>query len=243
MKNFMKAIGFSITVLIFVTIVLYFVLGITENVCAADRGVTKNVIDKSKVIILVGDSRIMQMSYLNASKRKNYVLVYSNGGGINCINPKKSSLWIGDKLKKVLKNYPKAPVVFSLGVNSNGNPSKNFNRTKIYDYYIKNYPKHTFIISSVGGTAKTIGSYSNKNVKSFNKKLKNKYYTNLYKVKNKTGNNKIYYYDLYSYLKSANLINPGKSYKGTRDGLHYKNNVYTKWLKNLRKFVKDNVKN
>lgn len=63
MKNFMKAIGFSITVLIFVTIVLYFVLKLTETACAADRGVTKNVTNKSEVIILVGDSRIMQMSY------------------------------------------------------------------------------------------------------------------------------------------------------------------------------------
>ena len=232
-KNLILSI-ISIACLVVAIAILFSGIDIVK---AADTDTNNNIIDKSEAIILVGDSRVMQMSYMNSKYKKNFLLVFSNGGGINSIDPKGGSRYIGDLFKKALKKYTKAPVVFSLGVNCNSNPSSNAKRTKIYDYYIKKYPDRIFIISSVGGTGKTTTTYKNSNVKSFNKKLKEKYVDNIDKIKLKTGNNNIYYYDLYTYLKDAELIDPGKSYKGTRDGLHYTNKVYRRWLKDLRSFV------
>ena len=227
MKSNLKSYLISFACLIVIGILIF---TSSNEVFGANTGSKGYIKDKSKVIILVGDSRVMHMSYMNSSTRVNYLLVFSNGGGIKCIDPKGGSRWIGNLFKNALNKYPKAVVVFALGVNGNGNPSNNIKKTSIYDYYIKNYPTHTYIITSVGGTNKKSGSYSNKNVIAFNKKLKKKYLDN-------NTNRNVYYYDLYSYLADSGLINPGKSNKGTRDGLHYKNNVYKRWLKDLRRFV------
>ena len=229
MKNLKNTI-LSIISIICLSIAIGIIFTSVNKAFAANTGTKANVKDKSKVIILVGDSRVMHMSYMNASSRKNYVLVFSNGGGIGSINPNGGSRWIGNLLVKAIKKYPKAVVVFALGVNGNGNPSNNYSKTKTYDYYIKHYPDHIFVISSVGGTNKKSGSYSNANVKAFNNKLKKKYLTN-------NTNTRVFYYDLYDYLASSKLIDPGRSNKGTRDGLHYTNNVYKKWLKDLRRYV------
>lgn len=233
LKNFLCSM-LSICCLVVIGVIIF---GAFNEANAADRATKGYINDKSKVVILVGDSRVMQMSYMNSNNRKNFLLVFSNGGGINCINPNGGSRWIGNLLESALKKYPKAPVVFALGVNSNGNPTSNAKRTKVYDYYIKNYPSHTYIISTVGGTGKKTGSYKNSNVVSFNKKLKEKYVTGIDNIRKKTNNKNIYFYDLYSYLKDAKLLNPGKSNKGTRDGLHYTSTVYKKWLKDLRSFI------
>lgn len=234
MKSNLKSYLISFACLIVIGILIF---TSSNEVFGANTGSKGYIKDKSKVIILVGDSRVMQMSYMNSNNRKNFLLVFSNGGGINCINPNGGSRWIGNLLESALKKHPKAPVVFALGVNSNGNPISNTKRTKVYDYYIKNYPSHTYIISTVGGTGKKTGSYKNSNIVSFNKKLKEKYVTGIDNIRKKTNNKNIYFYDLYSYLKDAKLLNPGKSNKGTRDGLHYTSTVYKKWLKNLRSFI------
>ena len=228
MKGSLKNLILSLISITCLGIVVIIVLGAVDEAYAADIGTKKYITNKSEVIILVGDSRVMQMSYMDQKYRENYVLIFSNGAGIRCIDPNGGPRWIGDRFVKALKKYPNAPVVFELGVNSNSNPNTNFKRTRVYDYYIQNYPSHKFIVSSVGGTNGT-GAYSNSKVISLNKKLKNKYY-------NKIDN--VYFYDLYDYLKSSKLIEPGVSNKGTRDGLHYTNKVYRKWLKDLRKFVK-----
>ena len=206
---------------------VFFVLIFSVKVSANPTGTKKYVTNPKNVIIYVGDSRAMQMGYCNKSERRNFVFVYSNGGNLNSISPKGGSRWIGDRLQKVLRKYPKAPVVFALGVNGNGNPSANVKRTKNYDYYIRNYPSHAYFISTVGGTGKKTGSYKNSKVKTFNRLLKQKY-----------GNNKkVHIYDCYQFLVDSNLLNPGKSNKGTKDGLHYKRNVYVKILKDCRKYV------
>ena len=234
MKSKLKSYLISFACLIAIVILVF---TSSNEVLGADTGSKGYIKDKSKVIILIGDSRVMQMSYLNSKSRKNFLLVFSNGGGISCIDHKGGSRWIGNLLEIALKKYPDAPVVFALGVNGNGNPTNNANKTKVYDFYIKNYPSHLYIISTIGGTAKRTTSYKNSNIVTFNKKLKEKYVDNIEKVRKKTNNKNIYFYDLYKFLKDAKLINPGKSYKGTRDGLHYTNTVYRRWLKDLRSFV------
>lgn len=212
--------------LLFSVMLLVLIFSVSAN--ANPTGVTGYVKNKKKVIIYVGDSRAMQMGYLNKSKRKNFVFVYSNGGSLSCINPKGGSRWIGNLLQRTLKKYPKAPVVFALGVNGNGNPAKNVKRTSYYKYYIKHYPSHDYYISTVGGTGSSaIGSYRNSKVRSFNKKLKKKY----------KNNKKVCIYDCYQFLVQEKLLNPGKSNKGTQDGLHYENRVYAKILKDCRKFI------
>lgn len=158
--------------------IVLFALIIPIKAYAYPTGVKSYVTDRSKVIIYVGDSRAMQMGYLNKNKRKNFVFVYSNGGNLDCINPNGGGRWIGNLLSSTLRKYPNAPVVFALGVNSNGDPSSNLRRTANYDYYIRNYPSHRFIISTVGGTGKIRGSYKNSNVIAFNNLLKKKYRKN-----------------------------------------------------------------
>ena len=206
--------------LILMTILL--ALFCSATIYANPTGVCGYVRDPARVIIYVGDSRAMQMSHLSKNKRQNFVFVFSNGGNLSCINPVKGSRWIGNRLKATLNKYPYAPVVFALGVNGNGNPSSNINRTRNYDYYINNYPTHRYIISTVGGTGKIGGSYKNKNVRLFNTLLKKKYGQ---------------VYDCYQFLEDGRLINPGKNNKGTRDGLHYKNSVYAKILIDCRKKI------
>ena len=96
---------------------------------------------------------------------------------------------------------------------------------------MRKYPNHIYVISNLGGTGSTPkGGYKNSKVISLNKLLKKKYANR--------ENEGIYYYDAYSFLKNNHLINPGKSNKGTRDGLHYQTNVYIKLLKNIKKFIK-----
>lgn len=174
------------------------------------------------------------MTYMNSKFKTNFVFIYCNGGNIGIINYRATN-----QLTDALRKYRKATVIFALGVNGNSNPKRNIKRTKYYDWYIKNYPKHKFVISSVGGTRRKTGSYSNSNVRAFNKLLKRKYKTNVDAVKRTTGNQKIYYFDCYKYLKDNGLINPEKSNKGTRDGLHYTNKVYRKMLRGYRKFVEN----
>lgn len=239
MKENLKNFLFSMLSICCLVVIGVIIFGAFNEANAADRAAKGYIENKYETIILVGDSRVMQCSYLKTKNRKNYMLVFSNGGGISCINPGGGSRWIGDIFKHVLEKYPKAPVVFALGVNGNGNPTNNANRMfKVYEQYMKNYPTHTYIVSTVGGTNKKTGSYKNKNVRTLNAKLKERYVRNIKAVRKKTKNNNIYFYDLYNYLKEAGLTKPGKSNKGTRDGLHYKNNVYKAWLKDLRSFVR-----
>lgn len=237
MKHSVKNIILSVISISCLLIAICIFFGGVDKAYAANIASKGYIKDKSKVIILVGDSRVKQMSYLNAKSRKNFLLVFSSGGGIDAIDPEGGYRWMGDILVSALNKYPYAPVVFALGVNFNGNPINNAKCTTIYDYYIKYYPSHSYIISTVGGTGKRTTPYNNSNVVEFNKKLKEKYVDNIKEVRKSTGNKNIYFYDLYEFLKDAKLINPGKSNKGTRDGLHYKNKVYKGWLKDLRSFV------
>lgn len=207
--------------------VILFIFLCSSGVYASPTGVKEYVNNSKRVIIYVGDSRAMHMGNINKNARKDFVFVYSNGGGISSINPNGGSRWIGNILQRTLKKYPRAPVFFALGVNGNSNPSSNVKRTSYYDYYIRNYPSHQFIISTVGGTGKIGGSYGNKRVRAFNRLLKEKY------AKNK----KVWLYDCYQFLVQSKLINPGKSNKGTKDGLHYKGSVYAKILRDCRIFV------
>lgn len=169
------------------------------------------------------------MTKLRAKNRRNYVVVYSSGGTIDSINPFGGDRWIGNKLRKVLQKYPTAPVVFALGVNGNADPYANFGRTVVYDYYIRSFPKHRYIISTVGGTGSISGAYSNSNVVKFNVLLRQKY----------ANSSSVALYDCYEFLEDSKLLCPGKNNKGTKDGLHYKSKVYKALLKDLREFVEE----
>lgn len=236
----------DILIITLLILFLLFMLFTSISVLAnSNTGVKSYITNKKEVIILVGDSRARQMSLLKKKYKKNFVIIYSNGGTINSINPYGGDKWIGDIFVKILKKYKKAPVVLLLGVNGNYNPTLNFTRTTYYDYYIKKYRKHPYVISTVGGTGvnKNYTEYSNKKIKSFNKLLKNKYknINSVEKLKLFLNNDKIYFYNSYQFLKKNKLIEPGISNKGTKDGLHYKNKVYIKWLADIRKFVDNEI--
>lgn len=198
----------------------YTPVGIPNSVSYVDSSAS------TPIIIFVGDSRTMQCTFgnNNASVLKNCVFCYVNGGSSSVINYKNGKL--SGILKNLLHKYRNHDtiVIFNLGVNGNGNPTKNANRTaKIYNKWIKAYPGIKFYVESVWPTKITSkkNSYRNSNVIKFNKILKAKYA------------NKGLYIDAYNYIKLNDLMDGGM-----RDKVHYKWNSTKKILKFTRTCAK-----
>lgn len=178
-----------------------------------------------RIIICVGDSRVMQYTYLRKGKTlENFIFCFVNGGNVRVIDKKSGKL--SKKLKSYLKKYKNQNpvVIFNMGVNGNGHPNGNAKRMiKIYNAWMKDYPTVDFYVQSVGPTSKSRGSYSNSNVIAVNKVLEKEYKP------------KGIWIDTYDYLKSKNIVTSRG--KGLRDGLHYKNATSKKILEYLRNFV------
>ena len=200
------------------------VLLFSVNCFAGGIGARNCVKKAKKAVILVGDSRVMHMALsASSASRKNFYFVYANGKGI--LDLANNVGGFRTNLTKAMKKYPNATVVFMLGVNYNYEATEN-KRLNVYDSFIKSktWKKHRFVVSTVGKTVGCRGSYSNSRVKSFNRKIASRY----------AGRKDVRIYDLYAFLDGKVL-----SKKDTRngDGLHYKKDMYTKILKDLRKFT------
>ena len=168
-------------------------------------------------MILVGDSRVMHMSSRSKKHTKNIYFVYGNGCSARDMNSNFDGF--KTKLKNALTKYKKATVVFMLGVNGNSSPSKNIGQlSKAYNYFMKKYKGHTYIVSTVGKTFGCKGSYMNAHVTSLNKMIVS------------TFSGKVPVFNLYD-LTSQWV----RGKRQTRDGLHYKKDTYNRILDTLKR--------
>ena len=159
----------------------------------------------STVIIYVGDSRTMMLSYKsgNRSERDNYYLCWVNGGRIDCIYSHGS---LTPYLNRAIKKYRnRCVVVFNLGVNGNSSPYDNAdNIIRTYSNWMSKYKDVPFYVESLNPTTIYTGSYSNWNVEIVNERLKHEFSE--------------CYIDTYNYLKRLGY---GLSGKGMRGDIHY----------------------
>lgn len=178
-----------------------------------------------RIIIVVGDSRLMFFSYGTPKKaHENFVLCYVNGGGSSIIDRKTGQLTpvVNNYIQKYRKYDP--VIVLTLGVNDNAKPKKNAKRLiERYSQWMAAYPDLDFLICDVGPTIMEQGSYTNANIIKLNKALHEEY------------DSKGIILNEYDYLLSNNIVN--FEGKGFRDKNHYNPTARAKILKFIRSAV------
>ncbi len=182
----------------------------------------KNKNKNKKVYIFVGDSRTMHMTESTVKAKDDCAFVWKNGGSVSCIG--KGGDLTG-KLDTMIRKYRKnCVVILNFGVNGNGNPKSNAkNIKKIYNSWIKKYPKVKFYVESVNPTSRTTSPYKNSNVNKVNAELKKAF--------------KDRYIDMNAWLIRKKYVNT-KNGRGTTDGLHYTYVVYQKILDHTKTLAK-----
>lgn len=132
----------------------------------------------SEVILFVGDSRTLYYYYKNVQSRKDG-LIYQNGGAIDSLRYNKKfrkCSQLAKYLRKALKTYPNASVVFNFGCNGNWNAKHNANRiAREYKKWISAYPGRKFYVASVFPSCISKGQYSRKKIMKLNGLLKQKF--------------------------------------------------------------------
>lgn len=176
------------------------------------------VASEEEKIIFVGDSRTQGMKDATGSSD---VYIAKVGEGYYWLNNTAVK-----SLKEKLEAYPKAKVIFNLGVNDLGNVQSYISW---YKNLMKSYPETAFYFVSVNPIEKKLAKnkgynvtyVNNTKIKAFNAKIKAAFPTK--------------YIDSYTYLSdNGYFVSQGK---GTVDGIHYTTAV----SKVIYQYVIDNL--
>ena len=180
--------------------------------------------DRRPVIIWVGDSRAMMMTYAqkDSSARSNYCFCWVNGGNVSVIGKNGK---LTPFVEELIEKYSgRCVVALNLGVNGNSNPQSNADRIiRQYKRWMRRYPEVEFYVVSVNPTTVRSGPYANRNVIAVNERLYDEFEP------------EGCYIDTYTMLMESGLVNgmaPGMS-----DQVHYRWAAGEKVLRMVRRIV------
>ena len=186
--------------------------------------------DNRKVIIYVGDSRVMYCTCgaKKSAVRTNFAFCFVNGGNVSVIdrNSGKLTSHVENYIDKYRKYNP--VIIFNFGLNGNGSPENNAKRIiQVYRKWMDAYPNLRFYVEGIGPTILQKGSYSNPKVIRLNRYLQAEYEP------------KGMWIDTYGFIQEKGLIN--SSGKGMKDSYHYRWKTSKRILKMLRERVENDI--